>query len=352
MQAPSRNLQNNPKERVLVIRLSSLGDIILTEYAAELLHQNDYTVDWLVSEKFFWLLDSNPKIKALVFDRSLPRKFRRWIRFFWDLSQHSPYSYIIDYQNTPRTFLAKIIFKIGQLFTKRSTKWLTLSKPRLSRFLYIALKRLLPNPLRPKAYSDRAIELLVKNGLIDAQLNPPKDLRAVQSKDQDLKIGIIPSSAWPAKEWPCEQYAALIDSLIQVGREVSVFGMKGSTNFDKLINRFEKAAAVSFISTHSRKDLEQALLQCEVVVGGDTGLLHVAERLGINVVMIYGPTTKSFGFGLRRSESVAIEADVWCSPCSKDGSFCFRFDHKYACMKGISKQRVLSAVESKTSKVP
>jgi heptosyltransferase-2 len=76
---------------------------------------------------------------------------------------------------------------------------------------------------------------------------------------------------------------------------------------------------------------------CKTLVIGDTGLLHMTESLGKEVVGIFGPTP----FGLPFLEgSKVVESKLWCSPCSKDGSGpCIRFKYQ-KCMKDVSPQRV------------
>ena len=61
------------------------------------------------------------------------------------------------------------------------------------------------------------------------------------------------------------------------------------------------------------------------IVGSDTGLVHMAEALGKNATMILGPTSRETGGGLYLPESKMVESDIWCEPCSQNGSFpCYR----------------------------
>ena len=80
-------------------------------------------------------------------------------------------------------------------------------------------------------------------------------------------------------------------------------------------------------------------------IGGDTGLAHLSEAVGTPVVMIFGPTRPELGFGPWREKSVAVNSDVFCSPCSKDGRICFRITDPYACLSRISVDSVLVQVK-------
>ena len=88
------------------------------------------------------------------------------------------------------------------------------------------------------------------------------------------------------------------------------------------------------------------LADCVGVVGSDTGLLHLAEAVGTPVVTIFGPTRADFGFGPLDERSKPVEATLWCSPCSKDGTLCFRPVDRFACLSRISAPQVESALRS------
>ena len=100
------------------------------------------------------------------------------------------------------------------------------------------------------------------------------------------------------------------------------------------------------INLSGKTNLRQAmsiLSLSKVVFGSDTGLLHIAEALGITVNMILGPTSKETGGGVNLKSSKNIEVDIWCRPCSQNGQkYCYR--SKQYCMEGISPNRVASIV--------
>ena len=79
------------------------------------------------------------------------------------------------------------------------------------------------------------------------------------------------------------------------------------------------------------------------VFGSDTGLLHIAESLGKKISMILGPTSKETGGGVSNKDSINIESDIWCRPCSQNGkSECYR-TIQY-CMDAIPANKVVESV--------
>ena len=103
------------------------------------------------------------------------------------------------------------------------------------------------------------------------------------------------------------------------------FGYKKAVN---LAGQTDIRLAVSIISNANK------------VIGSDTGLIHAAEALGKNVVMIMGPTSKETGGGTIRKKSIVIEKDIFCRPCSQNGKFpCYRSNQE--CMESISSRRCI-----------
>lgn len=140
------------------------------------------------------------------------------------------------------------------------------------------------------------------------------------------RVGIVPGAAHATKVWP--HYAELARAL---GDQAVVLG----TPEQRL------DAPVEHVLEHGFDATMQALGTCRIVVGGDTGLVHLAAACGIPVVSLFGPTTSADGFWCH--PGAPIERDLACRPCSRHGgAVCPIGDH--ACMD-IPLQRVLDAVE-------
>ena len=79
-------------------------------------------------------------------------------------------------------------------------------------------------------------------------------------------------------------------------------------------------------------------------LGSDTGLLHISEAMGTPVTMILGPTSRETGARVTLSESKVIEnKDLWCRPCSQNGSRpCYRKEQY--CLTEIDSEKVYSNV--------
>ncbi len=86
----------------------------------------------------------------------------------------------------------------------------------------------------------------------------------------------------------------------------------------------------------------EAMGRLQVLVGGDTGLMHLAAVCGVPVVGIYGATTSKDGFWCH--PGIVVESSLGCRPCSRHGSdLCPVGDH--ACMEGVAVAEVSAAIE-------
>ena len=102
----------------------------------------------------------------------------------------------------------------------------------------------------------------------------------------------------------------------------------------------------SVVDYSGKTDLRRAMALISLsdsVFGSDTGLLHIAEALGKHVSMILGPTSTETGGGVSLKESINIEKDIWCRPCSQNGKQkCYRT--RQYCMELISTDMVTNSV--------
>jgi ADP-heptose:LPS heptosyltransferase len=326
----------------LIFRLSSLGDLILSQSVLEPPFAGE--THWVVAKEFEALVLGNPKIaKVWAFDRRQARGLSAWISFLAELRQEN-FDEVLDLHSTLRTALARAYFR---LFAPK-TRWRKVSKERGRRIGYEGLKRIWPAALRPRHFARKCALLAGGYG------NERPNLRWMIGKNVELpltrlRIGVVPSSAWIGKEWPVDQYLQWTkrhlgdqnrDELILLGtdRDRSALALR-----EALIR--EGVTFTDAIGKYGFPELAALLATCATVVGSDTGLLHLAEAVGTPVVTIFGPTRNDFGFGPLDEKSKPVQTPLWCSPCSKDGSLCFRPIRRYECLHRIDAQAVENAMK-------
>ena len=155
-------------------------------------------------------------------------------------------------------------------------------------------------------------------------------------------IALVPGAAWERKQWSVEKYGEVINMITSSSKmNLVMFGSEKDEINDRIAN-----LNVEVTNMSGKTNLRQAmslLSLSKVVFGSDTGLLHIAEALGIPVNMILGPTSQETGGGVNLKSSKNIEVDIWCRPCSQNGQkHCYR--SKQYCMENISPEKVVSTL--------
>lgn len=326
-------------KRCLLVRFSSIGDIVLTTSLIELLASNQTRpeIHFLTLDHNRPILEGNPHLTKII---SLPAdtKLKALQNF---AAQLSAYDYVVclDLHNSLRSKYLR--WRMGD------HNWRKFCKPRLSRFLlfYITLDRFRPDYEVTREYAN----LIQHHG---TEVPSP---RIYVSEEEEDRIGnllrdegvsgdfvvVIPGAAWKTKEWSSQAYREMISLLRrETGVSVVLLGAKNDAGCDQVYQ-----ADHGTVNLKGRTDLRQAfavLSRARLVIGGDTGLVHASEAVGTPVVMIAGPTSWQTGARARHPRSIEVQTDIWCRPCSKDGSrSCYR--RQQYCMTDISAEMVSDA---------
>ena len=108
-------------------------------------------------------------------------------------------------------------------------------------------------------------------------------------------------------------------------QDCSLLAMRLSNLRDTLIDN--RAGLCSLVETAN------LLSTCNVVLTNDSSLGHIAENFGVPSIVIFGPTSESFGFYPVLSNSLSVSAPIGCRPCSKHGKRPCRYKEQYCFTK-------------------
>ena len=353
--------------KLLVIRMSSLGDVLLSTAFLESLPEG-VIVDWVIRSEFAFALQGHPRIRKLIIFKK-ESGFKGWMALIRELHQ-ADYDALVDLHVILRTRIAQLYWRWKNWTrpTQKVKQVFRISKGRFRFFAYTTFKNLLPRAMRPipfwLRYADMAHKVV--NQQLKGTTNPsalvgaPSYLPMLENrKGESAEIlkryglelkkyfAVMPASRWKSKEWPVEKYAELCEALKKEG-EILLLGRAHESSCQELMVLL-KAKGITWVSALEENDfaVTAILLKNAITfVGGDTGLAHLTEAVGTRAVVIFGPTRPDLGFGPRHPMSRSVTADVFCSPCSKDGRICYRFFDSYACLKNITVDQVKTAVKS------
>ena len=332
--------------RVLLIRLSSLGDILLMTPLLNLLRAAcpQAQIDVLVKAEYRDLLRAHPGIaRLLTFDsrQSLLGTLRGLRTDYYDLA--------MDLHCTPRSQLL--------LRGLRARRKLTYNKRILRRALLVrlgwnTLRRMTPVP---ELYA-APLRRLGLTGRLDAptmHLDPESTeamkahvARSLPDAPNQPLLAVAPGARWPTKCWPVERFA---DVAQQLAREkqaaVVILGGPDETHLSLAVRDKLDVPVVNGAGTLSLMDSAALLNRCRLLISNDSGLMHMATALQVPVVAIFGPTVQEFGFYPFQARAEVISEPLSCRPCSTKGSRRCPLGH-HACMQDISTARVLAAAKT------
>lgn len=323
-------------KKILVIRLSSLGDIILTEPLLRSLKAAlpRSSIHFVTKKMYADVLRFNPFIDSLIetdddIDYQGLKELKKRIT-------SGNYDLIIDAHNNLRTFYLKLFQK---------AKKLTFKKYSFRKFLLVKFKINLMKQLPPiaKRYCDIIRPLTDKiddfnpSIFIDPAASGSSVIEHLKNSTAGkILIGIVPSSNHFTKTYPAEKYIELINSFDKNKYSFYLFG-KGSDkqNID-IITKGTGDNVIDLCDMLDIHDLAETMEKCALIISGDTGPMHIAESLNIPLVMLAGSSVKEFGFYPQNSNALVMERDgLSCRPCSHIGkSYCPK-DH-FKCMNDLT----------------
>ncbi len=154
-------------------------------------------------------------------------------------------------------------------------------------------------------------------------------------------VAVAPGSRWRAKRW--NGFAALCEELVATGRRVVLVGDGRDRAFTAPIAAKLGSACVDAAGEPVLAQTAALIARCESFVGNDSGLMHLAEAVGVRVVALFGPTVREFGYAPSLPSSCVIERRLSCRPCSRNGAApCPK--RNYECLERVHHGDVLRAV--------
>lgn len=154
-------------------------------------------------------------------------------------------------------------------------------------------------------------------------------------------IAIAPAAAYgPAKEWPTERYAALIDLMAQrFGAEGALVGAPSERLACERVAAASHAAPLIAAGETSVGELIALLSLCDGFAGNDSGAMHLAAALWLPTVGIFG-STNPIRTGPAGPRASVIYHRLECSPCLQRTC---RFRH-YNCLRQTTPEEVADAL--------
>jgi heptosyltransferase-2 len=222
---------------------------------------------------------------------------------------------VIDAHNNPRSRL--LSWRLGKAAARIEKHY----RPRLGLLLF---KRPAAIPTVLEQYGALAAALgLPPAPAVPGGLTVPRELAqrvdAVAPVPPNA-VAMAPGSRWRPKRWAAPRFLELAQMV--AGRGLHVVLVGDAADADVAHPIAEALGSRCTDATGTRPIMETAawIARCRAFVGNDSGLMHLAEALGVPAVGIFGPTVRDFGYFPARADSRAVErTDIACRPCSRNG---------------------------------
>ena len=336
-------LMNEKRPTILLIRFSSLGDLVLLTALVEGIGEAfpGHELHLATKEQYRELFESNRKIAEI---HALPEGagFGDLISLRRKLASEK-YDMIIDAHNVIRS---NILFR-----TLGARRKVQLGKDQIRKLSLIRAGKDLYT--ETTSIKDRYLGLLAELGAViphvSTRLDPPPAAEAVADalfNESGLSgrtvVAIAPGARWETKRWPAGEFADVTGAMHDLNNGVLVIGDDSETEICRKVAYTDDS--VNACGRLSLMETAAALRKVSVLVTNDSAPMHIAEAVGTPVVALFGPTVRQFGYFPLLDRSVVLEKKLDCRPCSRSGAKPCHIESR-KCLDLITCDEVLGAVK-------
>jgi heptosyltransferase-2 len=320
-------MANGP--RVLIVRFSSLGDIVLTTPLVRAIRARhpDAEITFVTKQRYAPVLRGNPHL-ARIMELDTDEPVRSLAARISDRS----FDACLDLHGSLRSLLLRRMIR---------GPWAGYRKRRLERWklLWLGGAASRTDTPVPERYFEAARSLGVVPDGRPAEVFPGDTDRQIAA---DLTPGpfvaLAPGAQHRNKRWPSRHWRRLAQLIQDRGLEVVGLGTDEERSLlaeTGVIDGF----GLSLGSTAA------VLARARLAICNDSGLMHLATAAGAPVLALFGPTVQGLGFAPYRAKARVLERQLACRPCSATGGAVCPLLHQ-RCLAGIDPLTVLRAMDA------
>ncbi|MBC7827948.1 MAG: glycosyltransferase family 9 protein [Chitinophagaceae bacterium] len=311
--------------KFLIIRFSSIGDIVLTTPVVRCLKKQipEGQIHYTTKYTFRSLIESNPYIdKVHYYNNDLDALIE-------ELKQEN-FDYIIDLHHNLRTL------KVKRALGKKAFSF---NKLNIEKWIYTNFKwNVMPDVHIVDRYLDTLKSFGVKNDGEGLDYFIPEKHKV---KETDIPashhagyIGVVIGAALNTKKMPMEKLqhiCRLID------HPIILLGGKEDAENGKLIAANDPVKIYNACGKFAINESADLVRRAKLIITHDTGLMHIAAAFRKKIISIWGNTVPAFGMSAYFGNTIPSDiqfgvAPLYCRPCSKIGYKKCPHDH-FKCMR-------------------
>lgn len=331
-------MQRSPS-RILIIQTASIGDVILATALLESLHRRfpAARIDFLAKQGMEGLFHGHPFLNELLLWKKSEGKYRALINLIIKV-RRKKYDLIVNVQRFLSsgmiTALSGSPVRAG--FSKNPLHWFfTRSSPHH-----------IGEGLHETERNFSLISWIEGTENLRPRLYPgEKEKQAIQNYGKQKYITLAPASLWQTKQYPADQWIALLKALPPT---LDVYLLGGPQDFPLCeeirlktgkVNVFNLCGKISLLSS-------AALMQGAAMnYMNDSAPLHLASAVNAPSAVVFCSTIPEFGFGPLSDKGIIIQTDVnlQCRPCGLHGKNACPEKH-FDCARTISIDKLLNVL--------
>ena len=332
------NKKKSVARKFLIIRFSSIGDIVLTTPVIRCLRKQypEAEIHFLTKQAFRSIVAHNPYINKI---HTLGDSFELLLHEL----MIEEYDYIIDLHHNLRTLRIKRFLK--------NVKSFSFNKLNVEKFILTNFKI---NTLPKKHIVDRNLETVASLGVVNDGMGLDYFIPTLDEiKKDDIPtshmhgyIAVVIGAALATKKLPLHKLKELCTA---IDHPIILLGGKEDYEDGKAIAKVDEIKIYNACGKFNLNESADLVKGAKLVISHDTGLMHIAAALQKPVISVWGNTVPAFGmypyYGSRsnRQYDVVEINKLWCRPCSKIGYNKCPKGH-FKCMEKIDVNYIVNLV--------
>jgi ADP-heptose:LPS heptosyltransferase len=296
-------------KKILVIRFSSIGDIILTTPIIRCLHeQTGAEIHVITKKQFAAIYSSNPHVSRVI-------SIEKNVSEVADELKAAKYDFVADLHHNLRSFQVKKIC---------GSRAASFPKLNIKKWLLVNAK---VNLLPPVHIVDRYFEAVNGIGVKNDNRGldyfiPDADKVDLTSLPKSHKYGFIAVTAaakFATKEMPLNK---MVDVIRYINKPVVLLGGKDDIGKGNAVSEACGSLVYNACGKFNLNQTASLIQQSDAVIAHDTGMMHIAAAFGKRIFSVWGNTVPELGMYpyMPADGSRLIQVkDLSCRPCSKIG---------------------------------
>lgn len=295
-------------KKILVIRFSSIGDILLTTPVLRCLHrQLGAEVHFLTKAAFKELVQHNPHVQKIHAIEKLDGNLLRQLR-------SEGYDAVVDLHKNLRSY------RVTRALRRPTYR---LNKLNFRKWLLVNFKwDLMPRVSIVQRYLGAAAPLGIADDGLGLDFYFPKEKPSLPLDLPKRYLAFAIGAAHQTKRLPFGKMLEILERI--QGDVLLIGGPSEKTEGEALASALPEGRVKNLCGRLSLTQSARVIEQAAVVLTPDTGMMHLAAALRKNIVSVWGNTVPAFGmfpyFGKNENRSTIFEVEgLPCRPCSKIG---------------------------------